>query len=356
MPLIVKTMPSRKLVTGTVTAAFHHFPGESELNLPHEFLALSQQIGADPLLVQGPGGNTSIKVDNQMWIKASGTLLADALNHDIFVAVDPQKAILELDGASDGSCRSALIDLARQLRPSIETTFHAMFPQKFVFHFHSVATICHAITVEGREALSTKLDGLSWVSTPYRKPGIPLSLAIREAVGTKTIEVIVLDNHGVIVVADSIERISGLIDEVESRLQLPVQSNVGLCGSASFTGWTAVPEAAALITNTKVRDRAISGTYYPDHVVFLGPALPLMTADEFSKVNPAELPVPVVLVEGEGAYIKSNATPAHRAMLDCIHDVLIRIPPDWTLLPIGEEAETELLNWDAEKYRQMLAK
>ena len=26
------------------------------------------------------------------------------------------------------------------------------------------------------------------------------------------------------------------------------------------------------------------------------------------------------------------------------------------LLPIGEEAEAELLNWDAEKYRQALAK
>ena len=48
-------------------------------------------------------------------------------------------------------------------------------------------------------------------------------------------------------------------------------------------------------------------------------------------------------------------TPAHRAMLHCIYDVLARIPSDWTLDPIGKDAEAELLNWDAEKYRQMLA-
>ena len=132
--------------------------------LPTEFLTLSQQIGANPLLVQGPGGNTSIKQDGRMWIKASGTELSDALDEDIFVAVDPDRALAELDGAGDGSCRSALIDSDCGLRPSIETTFHALFPQRFVFHFHSVATICHAIAVEGRASLAEKLGGLPWVA------------------------------------------------------------------------------------------------------------------------------------------------------------------------------------------------
>lgn len=340
----------------------NHIIGETNLKLPNDFLALSEQIGSAPLLVQGPGGNTSIKIDGQMWIKASGTLLADAMRNDIFVAVDPAKALLELDGAGDGSCRSALIDPTGQLRPSIETTFHAMFPQKFVFHFHSVATICHAISVEGRQSLSQKLDGLAWVTAPYRKPGIPLSRAIREAVGTKTVEVVVLENHGVIVLGETIEEVSKLIDTVESRLQLPAPSNdaghdeITDRDATTFEGWKEIPELAALVRDDSVRSRATSGTYYPDHVVFLGPALPLMTANEFTNVIASDFPVPVVLVEGEGVYIKSDASVAHQAMLDCVYEVLIRIPPEWTLVPIGEAAETELLNWDAEKYRQMLAK
>ena len=325
--------------------------------LPTEFLTLSQQIGANPLLVQGPGGNTSIKQDGRMWIKASGTELSDALDEDIFVAVDPDRALAELDGAGDGSCRSALIDSDCGLRPSIETTFHALFPQRFVFHYHSVATICHAIAVEGRAALAEKLDGLSWVAAPYRKPGIPLTRAIREAVGTRDASVVVLENHGVIIAGEDIDTVRGLIDETERRLDFPILAEgKSAPGKSVFQGWEAVSSVSALVDDAATLRRAASGTYYPDHVVFLGPALPLMTADDLACLDLETFPAPVVLVEGQGVYAKTTATAAQRAMLDCIYQVLARIPADWTLEPIGEAAEAELLKWDAEKYRQALAK
>lgn len=327
------------------------------MKLPPEFIALSRDIGAQAMLVQGPGGNTSVKIDGQMWIKASGTELAEALDRNIFVAVDPAKAMEELDGAGDGSCRSALIDPDCGLRPSIETTFHAMFDHKFVFHFHSVATICHAIAEEGRRALAEKLSGLRWVSAPYRKPGIPLSKAIRDAVGTQDIQVVVLDNHGIIIVGDTIEEIRELIDDVEQRLDLPVLvENKAGASPAEVSGWECIPEVAALATDPDLFQRATSGTYYPDHVVFLGPAMPALSSEELAKLNPDEFPAPAVLVEGEGVYLKTDSTPSQRAMLDCIHHVLARVPADWTLVPIGVDAEAELLNWDAEKYRQALAK
>jgi len=325
------------------------------MKLPAEFVALSQKIGADPLLVQGPGGNTSIKLDGRMWIKASGTELAEANDKNIFVAVDPAKAILELEGVGDGSCRSAMIDPDGGLRPSIETTFHAMFERKFVFHFHSVATICHAIAVEGRESLADKLSGLIWVSAPYMKPGIPLTKAIRVAVSNYDVQVVVLENHGVIVVGETIDEVKDLIDEVERRLDLPVLANVGDKNvGANVQGWQEVPVVSALVQDPLMFSRATSGTYYPDHVVFLGPALPAVSPSEFAELDPATLPVPAILVEGEAVYIKSDATPAQQAMLVCVFNVLSRISNDWTLVPIGQDAEAELLNWDAEKYRQAL--
>ena len=45
-------------------------------------------IGADPLLVQGAGGNVSWKEEDTLWVKASGTWLAEAAGKDIFVPVD----------------------------------------------------------------------------------------------------------------------------------------------------------------------------------------------------------------------------------------------------------------------------
>lgn len=331
-----------------------------------EFLKLSARIGGDPLLVQGPGGNTSVKQAGRMWIKASGTVLADATSNDIFVEVDVDRALAELDGAGDGSCRSALVDPDGGLRPSIETTFHAMFPQRYVFHFHSVHTIVHAIAEQGRALLSEKLAGLNWVAAPYRKPGIPLSRAIREAVLCQTdlgaVEVIVLENHGVIVVSDELPRINSLIDEVESRLSRPivhVAQAVPAVGTSPDTlraGWQSVEDVAALCLHSQVRQRAVEGTYYPDHVVFLGPGLPVLTERGFQQADESELEFPVVVVEGHGVMIRGSASPAHRAMLQCVHDVLVRVPQDWRLIPIGQEAEAELLNWDAEKYRQQLAK
>ena len=39
---------------------------------------LSAKIGKDLSLIQGGGGNTSIKEEDSMWVKASGKWLSDA--------------------------------------------------------------------------------------------------------------------------------------------------------------------------------------------------------------------------------------------------------------------------------------
>ena len=43
-----------------------------------KFRELSADLGRNPLLVQGAGGNTSIKEDGLLWVKASGTWLSEA--------------------------------------------------------------------------------------------------------------------------------------------------------------------------------------------------------------------------------------------------------------------------------------
>lgn len=324
--------------------------------LPRAFLELSQQIGANPLLVQAAGGNTSIKTgDNEMWIKASGTELAQALEKDIFVAVDRDKAQHEIDHGP-GDCKGTLIDPSCGLRPSIETTFHALFDATYVFHYHSVGVICHAIAEQGKALLDGKLQGMNWAWVPYCKPGIPLTRAIRDAIADKPADVIVLANHGVIITGEDLDAIASKIEDVEKRLHLPLRCDTSEAPREQIDDtWVYLPKYNALAIDEKLLDRARSGTYYPDHVVFLGPGLPAVSPDSFpAKV--ADLPVPAVIVEGRGVYMKCDATPAHHAMLQCILDVLGRVPEDWTLVPIGEDAEAELLNWDAEKYRQALAK
>jgi rhamnose utilization protein RhaD (predicted bifunctional aldolase and dehydrogenase) len=310
------------------------------------FRALSAALGKDPLQVQGPGGNTSIKDGKVMFIKASGTELADAEDRDIFVAVDRDAALLEAqEKAGDGSCKETVIDKSHGLRPSIETTFHAALHYNVVVHTHSVATIAHAISPEGRCEAADKLSGLDFAMVPYCKPGLPLTREILARITPDT-KVVILQNHGLICAGDTVEHVKALVGEVEERLQLEP------CDTTAKAPTTDAPKGFVwsdygwLAQNQEATERATTGTYYPDHVVFLGPGLP--TRDHAG--HPA-----AILQQGQGVLIRSDATPSQKAMLRCLSDVLSRMQPGWTLDPIGAKAEADLLNWDAEKYRQALA-
>jgi rhamnose utilization protein RhaD (predicted bifunctional aldolase and dehydrogenase) len=313
---------------------------------PAAFRAFSARLGQDPLRVQGPGGNTSIKDGGIMWIKASGTELAEAEVRDIFVPVDLAAARAEASGQSgDGSCKATVLDPQNTLRPSIETTFHAALNWPVVAHTHSVATLTHAVAPEGRVVAAAKLSGLPVIFVPYAKPGLPLT---REILSRATLEtcVIVLENHGLICCGVSVAATAQLMEEVEARLALPpTMTACNIPDTLPPDGFDWATESW-IARDTRAAVLATSGSYYPDHVVFLGPALPQHIHD----AHP-----PVVLIAGSGVLIRKDATASQRAMLRCLSDVLARLPENWTPHAIGATAEAELLNWDAEKYRQALA-
>ncbi|MEM6728931.1 MAG: class II aldolase/adducin family protein [Pseudomonadota bacterium] len=311
--------------------------------LTDDFRALSARLGQDRLQVQGPGGNTSIKDKGVMWIKASGTELANAKTQDIFVAVDHAAALAEAQGAGDGSCKTTGLDPTVKLRPSIETTFHAALAQPVVAHTHSVATLTHVISPEGRVAARDKLRGLPFVMVPYAKPGLPLTREIMGRV-TETTRIVLLQNHGLLAFGANVDEVSDTLAEVERRLAMEPKQSAFAPDRQAPEGFTWASESW-IAGDARARELAQSGTYYPDHVVFLGPRLP--RADHAGKP-------PAILAE-DGVLLRDGATDAQRAMLTCLSDVLSRLPADWSAEPIGEAAEAELLDWDAEKYRQALA-
>ncbi|MEM6619468.1 MAG: class II aldolase/adducin family protein, partial [Pseudomonadota bacterium] len=267
----------------------------------------------------------------------------------IFVAVDRAQALAEArEQAGDGSCKTTVLDPTVTLRPSIETTFHAALDHPVVVHTHSVAALVHLICAEGRTTLDAKLAGLPFARVPYAKPGLPLTREILARVTPQT-TVILLQNHGIICCGPNADAVSDLVAEVEARLALPAVSPTGTDLGPAPDGFTWAPESW-VARDGRAAGLATAGSYYPDHVVFLGPALPQVAAAD------ADLPdAPAVLVSGRGILLRAGATGSQRAMLRCLADVLARLPADWQPEPIGPEAEASLLNWDAEKYRQALA-
>jgi rhamnose utilization protein RhaD (predicted bifunctional aldolase and dehydrogenase) len=296
--------------------------------------------------VQGPGGNTSCKLGTAMWIKASGTLLADAERLPIFMAVDHALARAEALGAGDGTCMASRLDAGNALRPSIETTFHALIDWPVVVHTHSISALVHAICPQGRLAAATKLADLDPVIVPYAKPGLPLTSAIaaRPKTGAR---LWLLENHGLICGGNDAGAVADMLGQVEQRLAMMHPDRaVSQHPDAAPEGRVWLAGSHALARDARLCQIVQAGSYYPDHVVFLGPAVPLFTRGSTA---------PLVLVPYEGLALRVDATPAQRAMAQAILDVLTRLPADWDPEALTAADEAALLDWDAEKYRQALA-
>src|SRR5689334_7313410 len=94
-------------MSGTVAALTSFLDVRSALD---PLVRLSARLGRDPLLVQASSGNTSIKLDGVLWIKASGKWMADADRHEMFVPVRLADAREQLERHTDlvvDSARSA---------------------------------------------------------------------------------------------------------------------------------------------------------------------------------------------------------------------------------------------------------
>jgi rhamnose utilization protein RhaD (predicted bifunctional aldolase and dehydrogenase) len=316
--------------------------------------AFSARVGSDPLLVQAAGGNTSLKDGGVMWIKASGTWLKDAASRDIFVPLD-HAAILDALAINDPACESCTTFLrgdlnSTGLRPSIETTVHALMPQRVVVHVHCVNTIAWAIRADGEQRLAEKLKAFDWAYIPYARPGLPLAGAIAARM-RKDVDVLVLGNHGLAVAADTVDEAEALLDKVVAAVIRPVRAAapVDRAALAKLSAGTSyrpadMDETHALATDPLALTRGEHAVFYPDHVVFLGVGV----ATTF-EANP-----PLVAIPGVGVLIRDDAKPAIEPMGRCLADVMRRVEAKDPLVALTDEDVDRLVNWDAEKYRQTL--
>ncbi|WP_099824688.1 class II aldolase/adducin family protein [Oceaniglobus indicus] len=310
---------------------------------------LSARIGADPLLIQAAGGNTSVKDGQVMWIKASGTLLAEAETRDIFVACDLPAMRDSLQKGEDRADRPMEFALAQDgLRPSIETSLHAVFPQRVVLHAHCIHTLVHAVQADPVAAIGTKLGGFDWGIVPYAKPGADLAMLVRDEV-EKGRDVIILGNHGVIVAADTVAAADDLLHRVSAALRMDaVPLQAATLGDLP-AGWMVGPASLSHVAgDPALLSMATGGSLYPDHVIFCG--VGALACD----MPPEGDSPPFVLIPGKGAAMRADATSGAWALARCLGDVLTRVPEGAALNYLTLAQNGALLDWDAEKYRQAL--
>lgn len=331
-----------------------------------ELARLSARLGRDRYRVQGAGGNTSAKIDDVMWVKASGKWLARAEDEMIFVPIDLPRLRRQMSaGMPDPVADTLLAGLAPQgLRPSIETTLHGALPHRVVLHTHSVAVIAHAVRRDAEAVLAPRLSGLNWILVPYVRPGTPLADAIMAATAGRRCDVLVLANHGLVVGGDDYDDAAATMEEVERRLAVTARTltakvdtdRLAELAKGSPYRLSEDPGNHAIARDPISLQTGQMGSLYPDHVVFLGPGLtvidsgrPVATYTDLLAAPPA-----LLVVRGLGVLVRNDLPAAATCMVGCLADVLARIPAGVPIRSLGRSDEAALMNWDAEHARQSL--
>jgi rhamnose utilization protein RhaD (predicted bifunctional aldolase and dehydrogenase) len=322
--------------------------------------SFSAALGGDALLVQGAGGNVSWKDGDTIWIKASGTWLADAGKHDIFVPLS-LAAVRTLMLAGDESFTSAVIG-ASTARPSIETSLHAALMHRIVVHLHPVDVLAICARKNGADLLAGRLDGLSWALVPYAKPGVRLTETVSGVCQQHPrANVLILANHGLVVGGNTIEEVDELLRDVSNRLRIEPRTGdgSGACCDDVWDRFGYLPTTDShwhvMAQDTTVLELAHNHwVMYPDHAVFLGAEAaivhPSISNQDFERVIKRR--PPFVFVVGQGVLERHDTSRAERAMLQCFYDVAMRIDDARDIQSLSVADVSDLLNWDAEKYRQ----
>lgn len=333
--------------------------------LLNDLSSISGEIGNDPLRVQGAGGNTSIKIGDLLWVKASGKWLADAGKEPIFVPVRISGVRRRIAAGEIDPVTAEVADGGPPgLRPSIETTLHAVLPHRVVVHVHCIRTLAWAVRRDGADRIAERLEGLRWAWVEYRRPGLPLTELVGRILSERETDVLVLANHGLVIGAETCEAARSLLDEVTRRLNqserpTPTADAGQLAAIAEGFGYRLpLHEASHRVALDPVGLRVASaGSLYPDHVVFLGPGLPMLRDRSWlAQFSSQDRPPAAVAVPGAGMLARKDLSRGGEEMLLALGLLAVRVGDDGGVCYLPPEEEAKLLDWDAEKYRTALAR
>jgi len=178
-------------------------------------------------------GNTSARADaNTFWVKASGVHMGgiDA-NGFVQVRFDKVLELLNTDDLSDDNVKAGLnaakVDPSITVRPSVETTLHALALQlenvNFVGHTHPTAVNAILCSQMAEEAITGSLFpdmvvycGPAPAYVPVTDPGVLLARAVKKSI-TKyqhtygySPKVILMQNHGLIALGATASQVQAI--------------------------------------------------------------------------------------------------------------------------------------------------
>ncbi|MFH1613869.1 MAG: SDR family oxidoreductase [Planctomycetota bacterium] len=202
-----------------------------------DLIRISNFVGGDTKLVQGGGGNTSVKTPDgkYMYIKASGTSLAQMnsgagwrkLRLDAVLEILEDKSLAELDVFDREMAIVSRLQLScadglkTDARPSVESHLHARL-NRCVIHIHPIAVDAYVCARNGRAIIQKLFKNEKYppLWMPYFDPGYSLAVRISRAIARYEEqyrckpEIVFLEKHGLLVNRPSASGAIGLVKKV----------------------------------------------------------------------------------------------------------------------------------------------
>ena len=378
-----------------------------------DLIKISNTTGKDSTLVQGGGGNTSVKTADgkYMYIKASGTALKDMnakqgwrrLRLAPVLSIIEDKSLAKLDaGKREPEVVNRLLlacddKVTGGARPSVESHLHA-FLDKCVIHLHPLVVAAYVNAKNGKAQLEKlfKNEKFPPLWVPYMDPGFMLAKKIDRLVGDyqnqfgKKPAVMILEKHGLFVTAGTPEAALRLVRKViklcSSKLKEPkprktrppAESDITAAESAigkavsDATGqnlpvsyFPNIKPVTAFMARKDAAKLLATPALNPDELVYAnGSAMWLEKCDVksinrklTSLLNKGQKPAVAFIVKGLGLFVTADkeTAPVIAEITTC--SVLIRMYAlkFGGILALTKRQQNFINNWESEAFRKKLA-
>jgi rhamnose utilization protein RhaD (predicted bifunctional aldolase and dehydrogenase) len=354
----------------------------------------SNKFGSDGELVLAGGGNTSAKEDGVLYVKGSGTSLA-TITADGFVKMDRSLLSRMLKKEYPAGDREREAEALKELmavrlpsemskRPSVETLLHNLFPQRYVLHLHPA--IVNGLTcAKNGENEAKRLFGEDVLWIGLCKPGYVLSkLCCEKMEDYKTkngrdVSVMLLQNHGIFVAADSETELEAKLNTVIGTLKAQLKETPDMSPqqgenelaekykSKIITLYESRPTViydgnaqAASFAQSRSDAGPLLKPFTPDHIVYCR-AHPLFSDSvealdsDFAGYRAAHgYPPKIIIAKGLGFFaVAENGKQAETARLlfnDAIK-IAVYSKSFGGALHMTDELTDFIINWEVESYR-----
>jgi rhamnose utilization protein RhaD (predicted bifunctional aldolase and dehydrogenase) len=285
------------------------------LDSKEELIRLANSVGSDAGLVQGQGGNASLKEVGMLHVTASGMRLGEVSSPDDLVSLwaggvrsildDPVLRAWDLEErVSVASARLESLSPEGGNAPSIESFLHVIMPGEYTLHIHPVCVNALACMSGGEDAALEALDTETFAWVPYRRPGYEFACVLSDALDEHRIRfghlprLVLMQNHGLIVsegtaddvlmtVRETVEMISnwfGLRIEEGGAVDSPPGLVEAARSIGDVLGLNAMPAGSAAIgllkEDDKLRGALFAGVLTPDQAVYCGESPLLLAVDD----------------------------------------------------------------------------